>query len=204
MKFFYLFILILVSQFVYSQKIVKLETLKAKKGTIFFIKNKSNFTQKITLTVTSDHFKNGFKTFEKKIKPHKKKKFYKLKNSDVKFTTKVEHQKKATKKENKLEKIKIAERKFDLQKDDINKGIVIFSKKTCSRCRLAESYLDEHNIKFKKIAIDESSEGKKLMWQKIRGSSTKKMRIKTPVIVVNGEVSYSHKNLVQFLKDIEQ
>ena len=201
-----LFILFLLSSSViFAQKKIKLETFNAKKGTTFFIENKTNFTQKVTLVITSVFFNDGYKTIIKKIKPKKKKKFYKIKHKKpIKFTTRIDFKKAATKKQLKLEAKKIAERKFDLNKDDPKKGIVIFSKKTCSRCRLAENYLDENKIKFKKIAIDESPEGKKLMWELIRGTSTKKMRIKTPVIVIDGEVSYSHKNLMEFLKDIEQ
>jgi len=194
-----------IGQLLFSQKRIKLETFEAKKGTVFFIENKTNFTQKVTLIITSNFFKNGYKTIVKKIKPRQKKKFYRLKHKEkVVFTTNVETKKKATKKQLKLEAKKIAERHFDLATDNVDKGIVIFSKKSCSRCRLAERILDENNIKFKRIAIDESPEGKKLMWQKIRGDSNEYKRIKTPVIIIDGKVSYSHKNLVQFVKDIAE
>jgi glutaredoxin len=200
-----LLILFLLSiQLIFAQKKINLETFEAKKGTTFFIENKTNFTQKVTLIITSKYFNDGYKTIIKKIKPKKKKKIYTLKHKEkIKFTTKVENKKTATKKQLKIAAKKIAEQKFDLNNDNPNSGIVIFSKKTCSRCRFAENYLDENNIKFKKIAIDESAEGKKLMWKLIRGSSTKKMRIKTPVIVIDGKVSYSHENLVEFLKNIK-
>jgi len=83
---------------------------------------------------------------------------------------------------------------------DISTGIVVFEKNGCGRCNMSTDYLLDNNIKFKLINISErDGKGNSLMWDLMRKNGFKGGNIQTPVILVDGELSHSHKNLRKFL-----
>lgn len=85
----------------------------------------------------------------------------------------------------------------------LNSGIVVFTKDGCPRCNYTTSYLLDKKIPFKMINISQKEENNILMWSLIKSRGTK-LDVNTPVIVVNGEVSYSHENLTKFVKQLEK
>lgn len=87
---------------------------------------------------------------------------------------------------------------------DIKKGIVVFDKSNCSRCSMATSYLTDAGIDFKIIDVSRAnSEGNILMWQLLQEEKVNaKKGIMTPVILVDGELSHTHKNLRKFLEKL--
>jgi len=98
----------------------------------------------------------------------------------------------------------LAEKKAHYLKDvsRINEGIVIFDDIECTRCSYATSFMMEHNIDFKIVNISDDKENLNLMWNTIRAKG-KSMNVKTPVIMVDGELSHSHEDLQQFLKGLK-
>jgi len=84
----------------------------------------------------------------------------------------------------------------------INEGIVVFNNTDCSRCNRTTSYLLENDIDFKLIDVSNNTENKNLMRSIVRGSGHKGEYV-TPVILINGELSHSHENLMTFLKNIK-
>ncbi len=83
----------------------------------------------------------------------------------------------------------------------INEGIVVFNRNSCGRCTYTTDYLIENGVSFKIVDISTSKKNQALLnhilsEKGIRGS------YRTPIILVNGELSYSHKNLERFLKQL--
>ena len=91
---------------------------------------------------------------------------------------------------------------FNLKTDDINKGIVIFSLENCSRCETAKKYFDNNKIDYKLITTTNNKEANSLLWNLIQQKEATKMRVKYPVIVVNGKLNYDIKKLNQFLNNL--
>ncbi|MEE9350520.1 MAG: glutaredoxin domain-containing protein [Flavobacteriaceae bacterium] len=195
--------ILLFSLSLFSQKHIKIETVIKKNATLFYVVNNSNVKQKIHLKITSNYFNKGYKVIVKKVKPNSRKKFYKLKSrEDITYSVAITSKSSKKKKLRKASKSNI--KKFDFKKDDINKGIVIFTKKTCSRCKIAENYLLKHNIPFKIISTTETTTGRTLMWEKIAEKSTQITNVTMPVIIIDGDLSYSHANLNMFLNALKK
>lgn len=85
----------------------------------------------------------------------------------------------------------------------INEGIVIFDDEGCGRCDVVTNYLVAHDIPFKVIDLSKGEENTKLMWSTIKEKGAS-MKVKAPVIIVNGELSHSHTDLKQFLEGLKQ
>ena len=85
--------------------------------------------------------------------------------------------------------------------DDHNKGIVLFDKTGCGRCTMAGNYLFDHGVKFTVLNISKD-ENNALMWEKLREQGFRGKRFQTPAIMVDGEISHSHKNLEKFLRKL--
>ena len=86
----------------------------------------------------------------------------------------------------------------------INEGIVIFEKLECPRCNRALAFLLDNNIAFKSVDV---SKGKKennhKMWEILKKHGITKVAA-TPVFLVNGKLSHSHKNLGAFLESLKE
>lgn len=95
------------------------------------------------------------------------------------------------------------EEKLLKENENIMKGIVVFEKNNCSRCNMSTSYLLDNNIDFKIIDVsDGDGKGNRLMWDLIKKDGFKEGKILTPVFLVNGELSHTHKDLKGFLEDL--
>lgn len=84
---------------------------------------------------------------------------------------------------------------------ELTKGIVMFDKTGCGRCTMAGNYLFDHGVKFKVLNIGKE-ENQQLMNQMMREQGFKGGRFQTPVLVVDGVISHSHKNLNKFLRKL--
>ena len=85
----------------------------------------------------------------------------------------------------------------------LKKGIVLFDKTGCGRCTYAGNYMITNNIPFTVLNISEY-ENNELMWQALRDQGFKGKRFQTPAIMVDGEISHSHKNLETFLAKLKR
>lgn len=85
----------------------------------------------------------------------------------------------------------------------INEGIVVFDDEGCGRCQLVTNYLVANDIDFKIIDLSTGKESTKLMWKIIKEKGAD-MNVKAPVIIINGELSHSHKDLKTFLESIKK
>ena len=83
----------------------------------------------------------------------------------------------------------------------INEGIVVFDDEGCGRCRLVTNYLIGNKIDFKIINLANNQENNKFMWKIIKEKGAS-LKVKAPVIIVNGELSHSHSDLNAFLKTL--
>lgn len=86
--------------------------------------------------------------------------------------------------------------------EDLSKGIYVFVKDGCSRCALTLKYLDENNIKHKVFYISKNKESGDLMWAKLAEINFFGGKLTMPIIIVDGKISYSHKDLQGFLKNL--
>ena len=84
--------------------------------------------------------------------------------------------------------------------NDLNElnGIIVFSKKGCSRSKKTIDYLNDKKIKHTELDITSNKENYELMWEKLNLKTP--TNITFPVIIVNNKPSHSHKDLDLFLK----
>jgi glutaredoxin len=85
----------------------------------------------------------------------------------------------------------------------INEGIVVFDDEGCGNCRLVTNYLVANNFDFKIVDLSAGKENTKLMWKMIKEKGAD-MNVKSPVIIVNGKLSHSHKDLKVFLESMKK
>lgn len=77
--------------------------------------------------------------------------------------------------------------------------LMVFTQKGCSRCDYTIEYLKTNNINFVEYATEDKSNNNK-MWSAIQKSETPDVdRITMPVIVKDGNVYLSIKDLEEFL-----
>jgi len=86
---------------------------------------------------------------------------------------------------------------------DCSKGIIVFTKTGCPRCNKTLNYLVDNNIQFKYMDVVKNQEFNDLMWEKLHDNNVSN-EIVMPVIIINGKLSHSHKDLDLFLKKITQ
>lgn len=84
---------------------------------------------------------------------------------------------------------------------NLKKGIVVFNSDSCPRCHYTLNYLLEHQINFRMLNL-KKPENKQLMWKMLRDSGYSQNGVDTPVILVDGKISYNHKHLKEFVKDL--
>ncbi|MBT8266565.1 MAG: hypothetical protein KJO41_06305 [Bacteroidia bacterium] len=165
--------------------------------------NNSEVTQEVVLTLKEVKGLKGYsKPITKTLAPKSKINFIDL-TYDYVYSYKLAYSKKPViTSEEKTKKLK--EKNAHLLEDytKINEGIVIFDDTECTRCSFATNFMMENNIDFKIVDISKNEENLKLMWKTIREKGLS-LKVKTPVIMVNGEVSHSHNDLQQFLEGLK-
>lgn len=85
----------------------------------------------------------------------------------------------------------------------INEGIVIFDDGNCGRTRLATNFFIGNEIDFKIINIQDNVRNTKLMWNTLKEKGAN-LNFQTPIIIVNGVLSHSHKDLPAFLEELKK
>ncbi len=187
-----------------QEKVIEVETEKEKNSIKIFCKNNSKYTQEVTLTLKNIKGLRGYKKpIKKLIKPKSKILFYDLSFKDkYSYSSSTSYRRIITEEE----KIALEKKKNELllqDFEDINKGIIVFEKTGCARCTRATSYMLDNNIKFKMLNITSDMKSRELMWKLLKDSGHEG-RVTTPVILVNGKLSHSHKDLKGFLEGLKK
>jgi glutaredoxin len=192
----------------YSQKQkVEVLTKKNKDNYVFSAVNYSTIQQEITLTLTVENLRGYKKPITKLIPAKSTVKLVTLtfiKGKGNKCTSKYSYKPKPTKEEIAFQEKRLKEKS---QEDigDITKGIVVFSKDGCSRCHYTTSYLLDNNIDFKLLNTSENKDYNHLMWTLIKENNPLAgiKNVTMPVILINGKLSHSMKDLKSFVTDLK-
>lgn len=192
----------------YSQKQkVEVLTKKNKDNYVFSAVNHSTVQQEITLTLTVENLR-GYKNPITKLIPTKSTielvTLTFIKGKGNKYTSKYSYKPKPTKEEIAFQEKRLKEKSLE-DIGDITKGIVVFSKDGCSRCHYTTSYLLDNNIDFKLLNTSENKDHKDLMWILIKEDNPLAgiKNITMPVILINGKLSHSMKDLKLFVADLK-
>lgn len=199
---FFSFITILASS---QKKDVEFQVKKGNNRITFKGINNSEFDQEVTLYFKSISGLYGYsKPVTKTIPAKKKINFMELRfNGKYSYNYYFNTKAKPTQQQKSNWKAKVASHK--ITKDSkLDKGIVVFSKDGCSRCKLTVDYFIKNNVDFTLVNISESRDHKQLMWKTIRDGGENLKRVSTPVILVEGKVFHQFKNLKGFLKTLKK
>ena len=162
---------------------------------IFFGSNNSNFVQDITIEITEAENLEGFMLpLTVRVNPNSTAIFHKLavKGEYTYDFTYV----------NQFPMEKLIQPDYEVSDVKINDGIVIFDKTNCGRCQKVKAYFSENNIPFQSLNITDFPMHRKLMWDLLQLNGFTGNNIKTPVMLVNGEISHSHENLMGFVQSL--
>lgn len=163
---------------------------------VLSIKNNSTERKQVSVTITGSGFQKIKMPITKNVNKNEIEEFVTLKpvskkgiNFNIKYTYISISSANEIKNANKIE-------------IDFSKGIFIFTKIGCPRCSKVLNYLNDNNIKYTDMETTKNKEFNNLMWQKLRENKVSNT-ILMPVIIINGKVTHSHKDLDSFLKKIE-
>jgi glutaredoxin len=198
------FILILCTIVTFAQQ-KKIEFSTQKKDGILSVigSNHTDDDLEITLTIKDIKMLKGYtKPVTKLVKSKSKLKFIDLTYEYDIYNYKLSYAYK--KPETKLqEKLRTADKSAFILKDlsKINEGIVVFDDDGCGRCRLVTNYLIGNDIDFRIISLAGNEKNQKLMWKTIKEKGAS-LKVKAPVVIVNGNLSHSHPDLEKFLSSL--
>lgn len=184
---------------------VRIDIEKGEKSIKFYAVSDLNETQQVELTLTEKKGLKGYtKPVVKNVAPGERKLLLTTTFSGAyKYNTSYRWAPNPTKVEQQAKAEMLADK---VLKDfgDIKTGIVVFEKNNCSRCNMSTSYLLDNDIEFKMIDVSEgNSDGNRLMWDLIKADGHKAgQSILTPVFLVDGKLSHTHKDLQGFLKSL--
>ncbi len=188
-----------------QKKAIAFEVIKNSNSLEWVCTNNTNITQKITLILKKHEGLKGYKNpVTLLVKPKSKQLFLNVSfNGAYNYNWSYTFISAMTKQEK--DAIVVSKEAFMLKDfSKINEGIVIFDKIECPRCNRALAFLLDNNIAFKSVDV---SKGKKLnnhkMWEILNENGITEV-ISTPVFLVNGELSHSHKNLGAFLESLKE
>lgn len=189
---------LLISSIAFSQeKAVKVTYSQDKEGFTFSAKNNRNVQYELILTITPTYL-SGYKEPIKKLVPANttvqltKLSFIKKRKGSFKYS--YSFRPKMTEMEIVEREKKLAEKSAS-EINDINKGIIVFSKEGCPRCHFTTTYLLENNIDFIYINTTGNVNPNKLMWKLLKKNNPQLNSVTFPVILVDGKISYNIKNL---------
>lgn len=200
------FIILLCNTLIFSQeKEVVFKVLTENNTVIFQGINNSELDQEVTLTLDSIKGLSGYSQPLKKLIPaHQNLNFTELKIiGDYFYKYSFNYNAKPTENQIKERQNKLISSVLN-EEHNFNKGIVIFSTKGCSRCKMTVDYLDRNDIKYKYIDTYRNNVNNSLMWTTMKLNNQKARRITYPVILVNGNLHYSIDNLKSFLKSLKK
>jgi len=180
---------------------VRIDVEKGKSSIRFYATNDLSVTQQVELKILEIKGLKGYsKPIVKSVPPGEKRLMVSLiTNGAYSYKTSYTYIGKPSQAEQYALKKK-KEEKLMKDNEDIMQGIVVFEKNGCSRCNLATSFLLDNDIDFKIIDVSEKNgKGNRLMWDLIRNDGHNGGQILTPVFLVDGKLSHTHKDLNMFL-----
>lgn len=201
-------IFLLASLFSFSQS-VKVKTKKnpEKKQIDFFVTNDSDFTQEVTLYFAEIKGLKGYdKPVTKQVSSKDKVLFLTL-TWDYIYDYKYGIKKKEVRTEGDLSRIAAQKDPYMLKDfSKINEGIVIFDNVECKRCNIATSYMLDKGLDFKIVDItpsDKNAKNRDFMQKTIKEKDKNLAQYITPIFIVNGKMTHSHKDLEAFIKSLK-
>jgi glutaredoxin len=185
---------------------VKIEATEQDQKLVFICTNNSAITQEVTITLTQRKGLRGYtRPITKRVAPSTTTTLASFTIAgayNYKYSTSWKEVPNI--KEQQVRKEVIAARtKGKILRDlsKINTGIVIFDNTDCPRCQRSTAYLLDNNVPFKLLNITDNKKNHKLMWDLLEAQGVTGT-INTPVILVEGELSWSHEDLPAFLKSL--
>ena len=188
-----------------QKKQVEFQIEKGKNRIVFKGINKSDFDQEVVLYFNSIKGLFGYSKPITKVIPAKKKvEFVELRfNGKYSYNYSYRTKSKPTKEQRSAWNAKVASHDFK-EGSELNKGILIFSKDGCSRCKMSIDYLIKNKIDFQIMNISKHEKYNSLMWKTIRSHGENIQRVSTPVILVDGKLHHNFKDLKGFLKKLKK
>ena len=163
---------------------------------IFFASNNSKYVQDVTLKVTNPIALEGFvDALTVRLLPNTTDIFHRLAITGE-YTYDFIYV-------NQFPSDLILKKDFMVDGVSLNKGIVIFDKQGCARCDQTIGYLTKNNKAYQSLNISENSFYKNLMWDVLTASGYRGQTVQTPVILVDGAVSFGHEDLSAFLMSLK-
>jgi glutaredoxin len=89
-----------------------------------------------------------------------------------------------------------------INRPNLEKGIVVFSKDGCGKCTYAKNYLKEKGKAFIELNISQNDQDQSYMWQKLQDAGFSGGTVQTPVFMVEGKMHFNM-DLKLFLADIK-
>lgn len=188
----------------WSQKPVEFETIKDSDKITFVCKNNTSTQVEVTLTLKDP---KGIKGYENPVT--------KLVSSEgqLVFLT-VSHSGKYSfslgysylEKPTPEEQLAFQELKSTYYTSDfsnLNQGIYVFDKPGCPRCKRSTAYLIDNDYDFRIIDARAGSPGNQLMFELLRERNINGSVI-MPVIMIDGQITKSHRDLMKFVKSIDK
>ncbi len=183
----------------------KVEKNDADKALLVYGYNNTSSPLQITLTIKDIKMLKGYtKPITKVVPPKSKEEFIKLTFEYDFYTYKLSYTYK--KLDSDVKKKITAFNKKDYYLKDTSKmdeGIVVFTDEGCGNCRLVTNYLVGNDMDFKIVDLSQGKKNVSLMWKTIKEKKAN-MKVKLPVIVVDGKLSHSHKDWKGFLERLKK
>lgn len=196
-------IALLLSNNILAQSEIEFEVRKEGNKLIWVCKNNSYYTKEVTFTIKEPNGLRGYnKPVTKLVSSGAEMDFltvthngrYGYAGTSWKFIDK------PTKEENEeQEELKAEFYTTDLAK--LDKGIFVFDKAGCPRCKRSIAYLIDNNYDFKIIRTEKGNEANKKMWELLKANGFD-ASINMPVFLVNGKLTADHKDLMGFVKGL--
>ena len=187
-----------------QKKNIEFKTEKGKNVLSIYGYNNTKEPLDITLTIKDIKMLKGYsKPITKRVPANQKVKFIDLTFEYDVFQYKLSYTYKKVPTEQ--DKKMAAYKKKDHYLQDvshINEGIVVFDDEGCGRCRTVTNFLVANDIDFKIVDLSQGAENTKLMWKMVKEKGAS-MKVKAPVIMVDGQLSHSHKDLNAFLRGLK-
>ena len=192
-----LFVSLLYAGLLYGQsKDIRIDTVRDNDTIIFFASNNSAYEQDVTVAITKAQGLDGFmQPLTVRLQPNTTDVYHKLVINKEDFDFDFDYA-------NSFPSEKLIQKNFNVDGVTINQGIVVFEKDECSRCMATIAFLKKNNISHQVLNISANTFYNQLMWELLSLNGVYEIKVQTPIILVDGEISHSHKDLMAFLKQI--
>jgi glutaredoxin len=181
-----------------QDQVVKITSERNDNIVNLFAENTSDEIYNIELTVISTGFKhvNNYPIL-KTVNPQEKKYITQIiakKNEEASYNISLEYSKAQN-------KPKQNEQISKISTQDISKGIIIFTKDGCGRCKSVERFVKENNIEHTLLNITKNPNDNSLMWRTLADKGYSKKTVQTPVLIINGKIHYNVNDYNSLIRD---